>query len=129
MAILGAPTSDPRITRNAAKQARLKLIAEARQIPRVRVLPASDAIRRVLKHPRGMAFRSTGSVEWPFDKFTQRRLREGSITIEERPVQAQQDQEGQQDQDGRPLEPQDQDQQQEQPQSALKPGTPQANQR
>ena len=82
--IQGAPIPDPRVTRNALRRARLKAIAAGRQLPRVRVLPANDDLRRVLKHPRGMRFRSTGSVEWPFDKFTQRRLREGSITIEER---------------------------------------------
>jgi len=39
-------------------------------------------MRRILKHPvTGMRFRSTGSVEWPNDSFTQRRLRSGSITL------------------------------------------------
>jgi hypothetical protein len=83
--IQGAPAPDPLRTRNALKQARLHAIAQGQAHPRVRVLPASDDMRRILKHPRGMKFRSTGSVEWPLDKFTQRRLREGSITIEERP--------------------------------------------
>ncbi len=53
-------------------------------MPRVRVLPANDDLRRVLKHPNGMAFRSAGSVEWPLDKFTQRRIADGSITIEKK---------------------------------------------
>jgi hypothetical protein len=48
------------------------------------VLPASEELRRVLKHPNGMAFRSSGSVEWPDDKFTQRRIADGSITIEKK---------------------------------------------
>jgi hypothetical protein len=47
----------------------------------VRVVPANDDLRRLLKHPNGMPFRSEGSVEWPLDKFTQRRLREGSIKL------------------------------------------------
>jgi hypothetical protein len=84
--IQGAPAPDPQRTRNALKQARLRAISQGQALPRVRVLPANDDLRRILKHPRAMKFRSTGSVEWPYDKFTQRRLREGSITIEERPA-------------------------------------------
>jgi hypothetical protein len=48
---------------------------------RVRVEPTSEELRHVLKHPNGMAFRAQGSVEWPFDRFTQRRLQDGSIRI------------------------------------------------
>jgi hypothetical protein len=80
--IPGAPAPDPRATRQAWKQARLQAIAAGRRLPTVRVLPASEEIRRVLRHPRAMAFRATGSVEWPRDSFTQRRLDDGSITIE-----------------------------------------------
>jgi len=49
----------------------------------VRVIPANEELRRILKHPNGMPFRSEGSVEWPLDKFTQRRLREGAIKLAE----------------------------------------------
>lgn len=80
----GAPTPDPRATRNAQKQARFKKIAEGQALPRVRVLPANEDVRRVLRHPRGMKFRSVGSVEWPLDKFTGRMLRDGAITLEEK---------------------------------------------
>ena len=62
---------------------RIKQMKEARKIPRVRVEATSEEMRRVLKHPSGMALRSGGSVEWPNDKFTQRRLREGVIKIVE----------------------------------------------
>jgi hypothetical protein len=48
---------------------------------RVRVEPATEELRHVLKHPNGMAFRAQGSVEWPLDRFTQRRLADGSIRI------------------------------------------------
>jgi hypothetical protein len=51
-------------------------------LPRVRVLPRDDDMRRILKHPSGLGFRSSGSIEWPLDKWTQRRLREGAITLE-----------------------------------------------
>lgn len=50
---------------------------------RVRVEPTSEALRHVLRHPNGMAFRPQGSVEWPFDRFTHRRLRDGSIKVVE----------------------------------------------
>ena len=71
-------------TPRKAKPARLEAIRKANLMPRVRVLPASDELRAALRHPNGMGFRSTGSIEWPMDKFTQRRLREGSITIEKK---------------------------------------------
>jgi hypothetical protein len=81
--IPGAPIPQAGATRNMAKRARFEAIARERQIPGVRVLPATEELRRVLRHPNGMAFRSQGSVEWPRDKFTERRLADGSITIEE----------------------------------------------
>jgi hypothetical protein len=40
-------------------------------------------MRRLLKHPKAGGFRSEGGIEWPFDVFTQRRLRDGSIKLEE----------------------------------------------
>lgn len=58
------------------------------QTPGVRVLPANEALRKKLKHPNGMAFRPEGSVEWPNDRFTKRRLAEGAITLEQ-PAEAQ----------------------------------------
>lgn len=61
---------------------RLQAIADARKIPRVRVEPTKPEYR-VLRHPSGMAFRAEGSVEWPNDRFTQRRVAEGSIKIVE----------------------------------------------
>jgi len=62
---------------------RLKAIADNKRIPRVRVEPASEELRRVLRHPNGMAFRKEGSVEWPMDRFTRRRIAEGSIKVVE----------------------------------------------
>jgi hypothetical protein len=61
----------------------LRLIREARKIPRVRVEPTSEAFRRALRHPNGMAFRAEGSVEWPMDRFTRRRITEGAVKIVE----------------------------------------------
>ena len=65
----------------AARVAHLERIAKESATPNVRVTPANDTLRRIMKHPNGMRFRSTGSVEWPLDKFTKRRLADGSITL------------------------------------------------
>jgi len=40
-------------------------------------------MRRLLKHPNGMGFRPTGGIEWPNDRFTKRRLRDGTVKVEE----------------------------------------------
>jgi hypothetical protein len=58
-------------------------LAAAKKKDRVRVEPTSEGLRHVLVHPNGMSFRSRGTVEWPLDRFTHRRLREGSIRIVE----------------------------------------------
>jgi hypothetical protein len=86
--LTAAPVPNPRATRVAAKQVRFNAIKASHTLPRVRVLPANEDIRRVLKHPRGMAFRTTGSVEWPYDQFTIRRLAAGEITLEQRHEEA-----------------------------------------
>jgi hypothetical protein len=74
---------DPNATRVAAKKARFAAIKKNMSAPRVRVLPANDELRRVLWHPRAMRFRSSGSVEWPYDSFTIRRLADGSVKLDE----------------------------------------------
>jgi hypothetical protein len=66
-----------------ARPGHLRALAEAKQMRRVRVEPTTEQLREVLAHPNGMRFRKEGSVEWPFDRYTQRRLREGSIRIVE----------------------------------------------
>jgi hypothetical protein len=53
-------------------------------LERVRVTPANDDLRRVLKHPKGAKFPASGSVEWPLDQFTRRRIKDGSVTREEK---------------------------------------------
>jgi hypothetical protein len=62
---------------------RLAAVAAAQAVPRVRVEPTRPDLRAILKHPSGMRFRPEGSVEWPLDRFTQRRLRDGDIKIVE----------------------------------------------
>lgn len=75
--------SDPSAsaTSKSARLARLARIRQTMEVPRVRVEPANDDMRRLLKHPNGMAFRSSGSVEWPLDRFTKRRLADKSIRL------------------------------------------------
>ncbi len=48
----------------------------------VRVMPAKEEYRTVLKHPHGSAFPASGGAEWPDDRFTKRRLADGSVIRE-----------------------------------------------
>jgi hypothetical protein len=75
--------------RKAATPERLALLKAVNKIPGVRVVPAREELRAILKHPNGVRLRSEGSVEWPNDRFTQRRLADGDIKIaeEEKPVE------------------------------------------
>lgn len=48
----------------------------------IRVWPANDKIRKYIRHPLGdIKFRDRidQSVEWPFDQFTKRRLKRGTV--------------------------------------------------
>jgi hypothetical protein len=71
-------------TRAQRRSERLERIKKARpQISGVvRVIPRDDDVRRVLRHPNGIGFRSEGSSEWPNDRFTKRRIADGSVTVE-----------------------------------------------
>ena len=66
-----------------ATATRLAALAEGKTIARVRVEPTDEKFRGVLRHPGGMGFRTAGSVEWPYDSFTVRRINDGSIKIVE----------------------------------------------
>jgi hypothetical protein len=56
-------------------------IGEERRV--VRVLPTRDDIRKHIKHPISkVGFLAEGSVEWPLDQFTRRRIADGDVTIE-----------------------------------------------
>jgi hypothetical protein len=69
--------------REKARQDRLERIRQDQNKGRVRVLPRDDDMRAILKHPvNGAGFLATGSVEWPDDAFTQRRIEDGSVTLE-----------------------------------------------
>lgn len=65
------------------RQERLKKIAEGRAVKRVRVVPRDENIRRDIRHGvTGVRFPKEGSVEWPFDQFTKRRLRDKTVSLE-----------------------------------------------
>jgi hypothetical protein len=70
--------------RKNRRQQKMARFARHNEPEKVRVVPRSDSLRRVLVHPNGTKFRETGSREWPMDQFTKRRLREGAITIEKK---------------------------------------------
>ena len=66
-------------------QAKLRALKK----PGVRVVPAEDhprlSVEQIRKHithaPSGVRFRTSGSIEWPNDRFTQRRIREGVVKV------------------------------------------------
>jgi hypothetical protein len=60
----------------------------AQQAPAgVRVVP-QEKYRAVLKHPRAGGFPAEGGKEWPNDRFTRRRIADGSITKETEQMRA-----------------------------------------
>ena len=63
----------------AERQERMKALTH--RVPMIRVEPTSDDYRKYLKHPRGRAFPASGAVDWPADRFTRRRIAEGSVRI------------------------------------------------
>ena len=69
-------------------RARVERMQKLRQRPGVRVVPKNDTMRRLLKHPKTGNFRAEGGLEWPNDTFTQKRLRDGDVTVEEKAEKA-----------------------------------------
>jgi hypothetical protein len=47
----------------------------------VRVEPTKDDYRKYLKHPRGGGFPKEGPATWPDDRFTSRRIADGSVKV------------------------------------------------
>ena len=64
------------------REARAKLARGLAETRRVRVRPATEEYRKVIRHPRYGGFRSSGSISWPLDNFTKRRIRDGSVIVE-----------------------------------------------
>jgi hypothetical protein len=81
-----AAPAPPRFDARAqARKERLARISAMVPDQTVRVKPRDEHIRKLLRHPlRGRGFPSTGSVEWPLDTFTRRRIRDGDVTVEKR---------------------------------------------
>jgi hypothetical protein len=46
----------------------------------MQVWPKNEEMRKILRHPNGVGFHPEGSVEWPDDTFTYRRLQDGDVT-------------------------------------------------
>jgi hypothetical protein len=68
--------------RGLRMKARLDKMREAAQGNGVRVSPANDTMRRLLRHPSAGGFGAEGSAEWPDDRFTKRRIADGDVTVE-----------------------------------------------
>lgn len=66
------------------REERMDFVRKAKEPRKVRVTPAREELRKLLKHPNAGGFRSSGSVEWPLDTFTKRRIKDGDVTVEER---------------------------------------------
>lgn len=69
--------------RGKKQRERAERMRAAMVVPGIRVVPANDDMRRVLKHPKRGGFRHEGGMEWPDDRFTKRRLAEGVIQRED----------------------------------------------
>ena len=80
----GRQVDNPQLAaREQRRRDRLGLIKENNLIARVRVTCERDDIRKMLRHPaNGKGFpEGGGSVEWPNDAFTKRRLRDNDIQL------------------------------------------------
>jgi hypothetical protein len=70
--------------RHQIQAERMQKIREVNRVPRVRVLPRDDEVRKHIKHyPSQVGFPAEGSVEWPYDSFTKKRIRDGAVTIDQ----------------------------------------------
>jgi hypothetical protein len=47
-----------------------------------------ERYRGVLKHPHAGGFGASGGKVWPDDRFTRRRIADGSVTLDEREAKA-----------------------------------------
>lgn len=65
--------------RVAERQAQLKSRLPKAEV--VRVEPATDVLRKGVRHPRGIAFPPSGAAEWPLDRFTKRRIADGTVKV------------------------------------------------
>jgi len=85
---MSEPEKSARLKQIEARRERLKQTMPQRPSG-VRVLPRDDTIRKGIKHPSGAKFPASGSVEWPLDSFTRRRLADGTVKREQQADQQQ----------------------------------------
>jgi hypothetical protein len=80
-----ANTNPPEVNpRNKRRQRRLQILKEIRdKHASVRVVPV-EKYRPVLVHPTAGGFREKGGATWQNARFTQRRMRDGDIKIEQK---------------------------------------------
>jgi hypothetical protein len=70
-------------------KARIQRVKNMKRVEAVRVEPqggegyTADDMRRLLKHPTAGGFRQEGSIEWPYDNFTKKRIRDGTVKLVE----------------------------------------------
>ena len=81
MATMGVSKASLRGLRMDERIRKIREQANKVQRPTVKVTPKDETLRRLLKHPRAGGFRKEGSAEWPDDRFTQRRIRDGDVTV------------------------------------------------
>jgi hypothetical protein len=80
------PEREERQPTEAFLTKRERIMAKVREMSRagrrLRVEPKNDELRLILRHPTtGFFPQHGGSAEWPDDKFTHRRLKDGDITL------------------------------------------------
>jgi hypothetical protein len=79
------PERDERQPTEAFLTKRERIMAKVRAMSgagrRLRVEPKNDLMRQILRHPTAGFFRGQGAAEWPDDKFTHRRLKDGDIKL------------------------------------------------
>ncbi len=79
---MAVPSSNITNVRGKKAKDRLAKVAAGRPNNMVRVVPRDADMRRLLEHPKAGPFRGDGGADWPHDKYTTRRLAEGSIKLE-----------------------------------------------
>jgi hypothetical protein len=87
-----APTTTP--VRGQRMRQRMERLRDAASRPVIQVVPSNDKMRRLLRHPHAGGFRAEGGAAWPHDRFTKRRLADGSIKREERHADEDKDERG-----------------------------------
>jgi hypothetical protein len=94
------------IGRRAVSPERFALMKAVNKIMPLRVMPAPgrEHLRSILRHPNGTRLRREGSVEWPNDRYTQRRIADGDIIEEPKQENAQQEKPAQHARRGQPAE-------------------------